>query len=56
MEETKTPLEGKVIDTTVKVKVKATKDAPFHSEGEITEVAPAVAKKMVDKKWGVIVQ
>lgn len=43
----------KVIDTTDVVYIKCTKEAPFHSDGDIIKVAPAVAEKMVAKKWGV---
>ena len=45
--------EVKKINTAEKVKVKATKDAPFHEEGEVVEVAPAVAEKMLKHKWAV---
>lgn len=56
MSETKEVQEEKIIDTTDKVKVKCTKDAPFHQEGEITHVAPAVAQKMEKNKWGTIIK
>lgn len=45
--------EAKVIDLTERVKVKCTKEAPHHEEGEITEVAPAIAEYMIKNKWAV---
>lgn len=45
--------ETKIVDLTKRVKVKCTKDAPHHEEGEIVEVAPAIADYMVKNKWAV---
>jgi len=42
---------AKIIDITDKVKVIATKTAPYHEEGEEIELAPAVAEKMIKNKW-----
>lgn len=44
---------AKIIDLTERVTVKATKEAPYHEEGEVIKVAPAVAEKMIAKKWAV---
>lgn len=39
------------VDLTKRVKVVATKDAPFHKEGQEYEVAPVVAEKMRKNGW-----
>lgn len=43
--------QPKIVDLTDKVTVIATKDAPYHKEGEEVECSPTVAQKMIDNKW-----
>lgn len=48
--ENPTPKKGP-LDLRKKVKITATKDAPYHEEGVEYEVSPLVAEKMKANKW-----
>lgn len=41
----------KIIDLRERVRVYATKDAPYHEEGQEVNVAPAIAEMMIKNKW-----
>ena len=45
-----------VVDENGKVKIKATKKAPFHKEGEMLEVREFLAVKMVTNGWAELIK